>query len=177
MKLNKLWALLKKHKNISVMQGDSNQWIGDGCSAYPIYNLPDLNERVVQTLLDVKDDAWDNFMFKGNETVSFTEEDIIEEQFDLTPLSVELNYHGMNLMPLVGDERIFFIQTKYLKPFENTLLLSYYYREEAGGIIAVNEGLVLSAIIMPVNMSVDKEFEKTLYKLYDLTKREGGDAT
>lgn len=175
MKLNKLWSLLKQRKAITIYQGAVDQWIGDGFACYPVNNLPQLTERVMQTLLDINDDAWDKFAFFDKDEVQFTEEDFCEGQVDLTPLAVELNYHGMDLMPLVGDGRIFFIQTKYLKPFDNTLLLSYAYRKEAGGIIAVNERLIFSAAICPVSMSKDKVFEETLYKLYDLTRREGGD--
>ena len=173
MKINKIWALLKQRKAITIMQGESAQWIGDGYACYPVYNLPRLEERIVQTLLDIKDDAWDKFAFYEEESVSFAEEDLFKGQIDLSPLAIELNYHGMSLMPLVGDGMIIFIQTKYLKPFENTLLLTYAYRKEAGGIIAVNEGLLLSAVIMPVDMTKDKDFEKILSELYTLTSRAG----
>lgn len=176
MKINRLWSLLKQRKAITIMQGESAQWVGDGFSCYPVYNLPPLKERVMQTLLNVNDDTWDKFAFYEDSHVNFTEEDILEAQVDLEPLTVALHYHGMDVMPLVGGGKIYYIQTKYLKPFENTLLLSYAYRKEAGGVIAVNEGLLLSAIIAPVDMSKDKVFEETLYKLYDLTKREGGGA-
>ena len=176
MKINRLWSLLKQRKAITIMRGESAQWVGDGFSCYPVYNLPELTGRIMQTLLDIKDDAWDKFAVYKEYTVKFTEEDFYQEQIDLTPLSVELHYHGMDVMPLVGGGKIYYIQTKYLKPFENTLLLSYAYRKEAGGVIAVNEGLLLSAIIAPVDMSKDKVFEETLYKLYDLTKHQGGEA-
>lgn len=175
MKLNKLWALLKQRKAITIMQGEAAQWVGDGYACYPVYNLPPLKERVMQTLLDINDDAWDKFAFYEELGVKFTEEDFYADQVDLSPLAIELHYHGMDLMPLIGNGMIFFIQTKYLKPFENTLLLSYAYRKEAGGIIAVNEGLMLSAVIAPVAMKRDNVFEETLYKLYDLTKRQGGE--
>ena len=175
MKLNRLWSLLKQRKAITIMQGETAQWIGDGFACYPVYNLPRLTERVMQTLLDINDDTWDKFAFYEDNTVSFEEVDFDEEQIDLSPLAVELHYHGMDLMPLVGGGKILFIQTKYLKPFENTLLLSYAYRKKDGGVIAINEGLLLSAVIAPVDMSRDKAFEETLYKLYDLTKRNGGD--
>lgn len=175
MKLNRLWSLLKQRKAITIMQGEAAQWIGDGFACYPVYNLPQLTERVMQTLLDINDDTWDKFAFYGEDTVSFAEVDFDEKQIDLSPLTIELHYHGMNLMPLIGGGRIFFIHTKYLKPFDDMLLLSYAYRKEGGGIIAVNEGLLLSAVIAPVNMSGDKVFEETLYKLYDLAKRNGGD--
>lgn len=176
MKLNRLWSLLKQRKCISIAQGVVAQWVGDGYSLYPIYNLPKLGERVMQTLLDINDDAWDKFTVKEDDELKLSEEDIVEGQIDLSPLDVELHYRGMDLIPLIGGGKIYYIQSKYLKPFENALLLSYAYRKDSG-VIAVNEGLILSAFIMPVDVFRDKKFAETLYishlRLYESSDESG----
>ena len=59
-------------------------------------------------------------------------------------------------------------------PFADIDLLSYSYREK-GKIIAVNEGLLLSAVIAPVDMSRDTLLHETLYRLSELTKKLGGE--
>lgn len=42
------------------------------------------------------------------------------------------------------------------------------------GVIAVNEGMLLSALIVPVEVT-DPVFRETLYRLYDFTRRQAGE--
>lgn len=176
MKLNKLFALMKQRKRIVVAQGKTAQWVGDGYSLYPIYNLPKLTERTMQTLLDVSDDAWDKFTFEEHQVLYVSEEDFDEGQTDLTPLKITIHWKGGDFIPLVGDGRIYYIPLKYLKPFADDGLLSYSFRNKAragNGVIAVNEGLLLSGIIVPEVID-DPLYTETLYRIYDLTKRQVG---
>ena len=174
MKLSKLFALMKQRKRIVVMQGKTAQWVGDGNCLYPIYNLPKLTENTMRTLLDLSSDAWDKFTFEEHDVLSVSEEDFEEGQTDLRPLDFIFHWSGGTYFPLIGNGRIYFIQTKYLAPFADISLLSYSYRER-GKIIAVNEGLLLSAIIAPVDMSRDTLLHETLYRLSELTKKLGGE--
>ena len=41
-------------------------------------------------------------------------------------------------------------------------------------VIAVNEGMLLSALIVPVEVT-DPVFRETLYRLYDFTRRQAGE--
>lgn len=174
MKLNKLFALMKQRKRIVVAQGATAQWVGDGICLYPIYNLPRLTERTMQTLLDVSDDAWDKFTFEEHEFLYFSEEDFEKGQVDLEPMKISLHWKGCDYIPLMGSGKVFYIQAKYLKPFADDMLLSYSYRDDKQGVIAVNEGLLLSGLICPVQIN-DPVFVETLYRLYELTKRQGED--
>ena len=169
MKLSKLFALMKQHKRIVVAQGATAQWVGDGSVLYPVYNLPKLTERTMQTLLDLTGDAWDKFTFEEHEVLHVSEEDFEEGQTDLQPLDLYINWRGVEYFPLIGGGKIYYIKAKYLKPFADDTLLSYSARKD--NTIAVNEGLLLSAIIAPVDMSNDTLLQEMLYKLYDLTKR------
>lgn len=174
MKLSKLFALMKQRKRIVVAQGAAAQWVGDGVCLYPIYNLPMLTERTMQTLLDLSDDAWDKFTFEEHENLLFSENDFEEGQTDLTLLNISIHWKGGEYIPLIGSGRIFYIPAKYLKPFADETLLSYSYRGGArsgNGVIAVNEGLLLSAIICPIALD-DTLYIETLYRIYDLSKRE-----
>lgn len=170
MKLSKLFTLIKQHKRIVVAQGATAQWVGDGSVLYPVYNLPKLTERTMQTLLDLTGDAWDKFTFEEHEVLNVSEEDFEKDQTDLEPLNLYINWMGVEYFPLIGGGKIYYIKAKYLKPFSDDTLLSYSARKN--NMIAVNEGLLLSAIIAPVDVSKDTMLHETLYKLYDLTKRQ-----
>lgn len=173
MKISKLFALMKRRKRIVVMQGKTAQWVGDGVSLYPIYNLPKLSERTMQTILDINDDAWDKFTFDEYDVMRVSEDDFSEGQIDLQPMEIMLHWKGSDLIPLYGGGRIYFIMAKYLKPFTDAILLSYSWRKDEK-VIAVNEGMLLSALIVPVEVT-DPVFRETLYRLYDFTRRQAGE--
>lgn len=177
MKLSKLFSLMKQHKSVQIRQGRAAQWVGDSSSLYPIYNLPHLYESAIQELLGVSDDAWDKFKYEEYETMKYSEEDNIDGMYQLDRLKITICWSGKELIPLVGGGKIFFIQAKYLKPFDDIGLLSFWYREEPlrDGVIGVNEGMCLAGLVMPIVVD-DRLFVETLYRIYDLTKRQGGEA-
>ena len=176
MKLSKLFSLMKQHKSVQIRQGRAAQWVGDSSSLYPIYNLPQLNEAAIQELLGVSDDAWDKYKYEEYETMKYSEEDNIDGMYQLDRMKITLHWSGRTLIPLIGEEKIFFIQEKYLKPFDDDSLLSFWLRDDPaqiGGIIGINEGMCLGGLVMPVVVN-DMVFTETLYRIYDLTKRQAG---
>ena len=180
MKFKKIQTLLRQIKTIQIRHGESAQWIGDSAALYPIYNLPELNERAMQTILDIDDDAWDKFDFEEFPIMKLNEEDVIEDMEQLDRLGIILYWKGKELIPLVGDGKIYYIQSKYLKPFDDDMLLTYWLRNDPASlnpIIGVQEGMCLAGLVMPI-MIDDKVFCETLYRVYELTKREvyGGDS-
>lgn len=174
MKLNKLFTLLKSHKSVQIRHGEAAQWVGDASSLYPIYNLPKLNETSIQALLGVNDDAWDKYTYQEYPTMKISEEDIIKGMFQLDRMKITVHWNGKDLIPLTGNGKIYYIQAKYLKPFDDETLLSFWYRQDpaqSDGIIGVNEGMCIAAFIMPIEMA-DPVFVETLYRMYELTKRQ-----
>ena len=177
MKLSKLFSLMKQRKRITVSQGMTAQWVGDGTALFPIYNLPKLTENTMRTLLDLTDDAWDKYTFEEHNTVHVSEEDFEEGQVQLEPARLSIRWNGVEYLPLMGGGEIYYIQEKYLKPFADDTLLTFALRKGAlgGDLICVNEGLLLGAIIAPVDIGRDNVLQQTLYRVYDLTKRQAGE--
>ena len=177
MKLNKLFSLMKQHKSVQIRHGQAAQWVGDSSSLYPVYNLPPLSESAIQTLLGVSDDAWDKFAFDDYPTMKFSEDDTFRDMYQLERMKITLNWSGKSLIPLIGGGKIFFIQEKYLRPFDDDSLLSFWFRDDPvqiGGIIGINEGMCLGGLVMPIIVK-DRVFIETLYRVYALTKRQAGE--
>lgn len=105
MKLSKLFSLMKQRKRITVSQGMTAQWVGDGTALYPIYNLPQLTESTMRTLLDLTDDAWDKYTFEEHNTVHVSEEDFEEGQVQLEPARLSIRWNGVEYLPLMGGEK------------------------------------------------------------------------
>ena len=161
-------------KSIQVRHGQDVQWIGDSSSLYPVVGLPPLNERAMQTILDIDDDKWDKYDFEDHPTMILNEEDVIEGMTQLEPLDITLRWKGREIMPLIVNGEVYYIQVKYLKPYDDERLLTYYLRNDpavASPIIGIQEGLCLAGLVMPIKMD-DKVFCETLYRVYEPTKRE-----
>ncbi|MBR3421530.1 MAG: hypothetical protein IKG98_05650 [Ruminococcus sp.] len=149
MKLSAIWALLKKRKTAVIQKSADTQWVGDGYAAYPIYVLPDLDNKTMQILLDVKDEAWESFNVRLSYAPPFCEEDFEIGEKEMRELDVTINYHGSELIPLTVGDEIYFIQAQYLKPFNDFEPLFFLRRNRASQLIAVKEGMLLRGVLAP----------------------------
>lgn len=173
MKLNKIFSLLKQRKSVIIAVGETAQWIGDGQAMYPVYDLPELKENNLQALLDLSDKEWDKYTCERHDHLNFSEDDFVTGQVSLSELSVNVNYKGKQLIPLIGAGRIYFVSVKYLKPFGDVpLTFSFRAKGSRGeGVIAVIEGMLLRGVIAPEEV-IDTVFTETVYKIYALAKRQ-----
>lgn len=165
MKVSKIWSLFKKRRSIVVMEGKDCKWIGDGIAAYSITNLPIIDSRIMQTLLDVSDKAWDNFEYEERE-VTFDENDFVAGEIELKEMPISIWYKDMELILLEGSNKIFFIQSKYTEPIRDTEYLSFSYRPYDKVVVARN-GMFITGVICPVNLA-DTDFNQVISKIYNL---------
>lgn len=174
MKISAIWALLKKRKTILIQKGIDTLWVGDGVAAYPIYTIPTLDKNIMQTLLDVGDDAWSSFTVSEQDFVSFDTEDNVIGERELRVTGLLINWRGVTLMPLTDGNELYYIQTRYLKPFNDFEPLFCFRRTGSlgGGYIAVKEGMLLRGVMMPYELiSADEEnYLEALRETYDRTK-------
>lgn len=174
MKISAIWALLKKRKTILIQKGIDTLWVGDGVAAYPIYTIPTLDKNIMQTLLDVGDDAWSSFTVSEQDFVSFDTKDNVLGERELRATGLMINWRGVALMPLTDGNELYYIQTRYLKPFNDFEPLFCFRRTGSlgGGYIAVKEGMLIRGVILPYELiSADEEnYLEALRETYDRTK-------
>ena len=152
-----------------IHNGDNAQWIGDGFASYPIYSLPYLSEESMQMLLSVDFDAWSKYTYDYISKVPFSEEDFTSDEISLSELEVEISYRGCDMILLSDGARVYYIEKKYLKPF-NDFEPVFLYRSEKK-MIAVKEGMLLRGMIMPHYFAdvSKKELLDELRKAYLMT--------
>ena len=170
MKLSAIWSLLKQRKRVVVHKGEDAQWVGDGYASYPIYSLPELNEENIRILLDVKEDAWDKFTCGFYPDVPFAEFDNGLCDRELQPLGISIFFRGKALLPLTDGHTLYYIEEKYLKPFNDFGPL-FSYRPHGGfdeGIILLKEGMLLRGVAAPYypNELEGQELMEALRKVY-----------
>lgn len=170
MKISAIWALLKKRKTAVIQKSADTQWVGDGYAAYPIYALPDLNNNTMQLLLDVKDEAWESFSVHVKKGTPFSEEDSEFGEKEMRELDITINYHGSELIPLAVGEEIYFVQSQYLKPFNDFEPLFFLRGNRASQLIAVKEGMLLRGVIAPYYFDAAGE-ELFVNALRNITRR------
>ena len=147
MKMKAVQSLLSSGKRAILFHGDE-QWIGDGYAAYPLHGLPRLEKDNLKAFLDCNEKQWEKF-FVQEEKLPFSIEDNILEETDLEYIGLMIRYAECDLIPLIGAGHIYFIQNKYIRPLTEDI--TFHLRRTDGGqyCIAVKEGLILRAVIMP----------------------------
>lgn len=169
MKLNSILSLLKQRKRVVIHNEDNAQWIGDGFASYPIYSLPYLSEESMQMLLGIDFEAWSKYTYDYISKVPFSEEDFTSDEISLSELEVEISYRGCDMILLSDGARVYYIEKKYLKPF-NDFEPVFFYRS-CEKMIAVKEGMLLRGMIIPHYFAdvSKKELLDELRKAYLMT--------
>lgn len=175
MKLKKIEQIIKAAKRIAVFESPECQWIGDGHSLYPIYDLPHLSQDEFFTLFDIPDSQRGKFIFTVSELPShFNFEDSDASELLLKREDFTLNIQGRTLEILPSQCGLTFIDTKYLKPFsgtENGFDLAERISEDGMPYIAVKDGLFLIGIVLPFDLHDDERLIKTLKNLKFLAEK------
>lgn len=144
MKLSKLWALLKASKYITKWEGSDTEWLSDGRAFFPVYGLPTLTEQALRTMLDVDEEKWTSYSYREEGELPFSDLDNFQDDEELHVCKVTFTVWGVEFLALTRGLDIYLINVKKLKPLEDGL--SFYFRD---GYIAVKEGMVLRAVLMP----------------------------
>ena len=163
MKLKQIEAILKKNKNVHILEWGEGQWLGDGVALYPVYGMPYLTEENLLTMWDIpesKRSSWHFFPRAELPGIDLCDtvpgEHIIERT--LFPICVK----GATVEPLKTESGAVFIDERYLRPFDN-LENGYelYARTTPSGTtyIAVKSGYSLVGVIMPMTVVNEKFLE------------------
>lgn len=169
MKLKTVFQLLKAKRRIILYESDDGQWIGDGSAAFPLHGLPSMKPENLRSLLDVTEKQFAQINV-SSEAVPFSIEDNTVGEVTLTYCGMAINYRGYELIPLTSGTKIYYIQSRYIKPFGDIENVYYSLRELENGraCIAVKEGFLLRAVIAPYDVLTD-EFVSILNKIYGMS--------
>lgn len=156
MKLSKIGALCKAYKRFVVYNvGHGMQWISDGYAAYPLCDLPPLEEDNVFAIFDIPEDKRGKMYFDERQGVptgmSFA--DAVQDEVEIKPYSIGIIWQGAIYYPCKSREGILFVDKKYLSPFEDGVVLYERWAENGTPYIAAKRGMLLEGVITPAGIA------------------------
>lgn len=165
MKFKKISSLCSKTKSYVLYDkqdstGKNTQWLGDGCAAYPLNGLPQLDEDSLCKMFDITEKQRDSMVISRrawDERINADDTDPRETVVEEMELGITCK--GRELIPLMGRDGIIFIDSKYISPLEDEMgMLEMYERKTDNGqtYIVAKAGLLIWAVIFPVEPVNDK---------------------
>lgn len=131
------------------------QWLGDGCSAYPLSGLPVLDESNLCAMFDIPEKKRLKCSFSRKPMPdSLNVEDYARGEQTLYDEWPTVEHNGYVVKPLSTNDSIMFVQTGYLSPLEDMAdYLRFYKRVNDAGqrYIVAKNGMEIVAVIMPVD--------------------------
>ena len=155
MKFSKIAALAKREKTAILMRdADGVQWLGTGSAAYMLGGVPPLDTDTVLTVMGVPEDkksTW--FSVEKEDRGKLLENDVPgEEEVTADNAGISVIYGGKLLMPIYTMMGMVWIDAELLAPTDRKEAgyRRFFIRcmENGTRVVAVKEGLVLTAVIM-----------------------------
>lgn len=151
---------------------DKCQWVSNGVAAYPLHNMPWLDEETLFAIFDVPADKRDKYTFRSADlsSVALDFSDNAPQEKVLERDMLQLCMDGREVEPLKSTHGIIFLDTQFLKPFADEQSMELYERCTKSGetYIAVKSGLLLLGVIMPMKVLNDT-FVEMLTELTNLS--------
>lgn len=173
MKLKDIAKLCAKTHSIGISEVSGTQWLGNGYAAYPVFNLPPLDEDTAPAVLDFDEEKAKTLTVRYVDLQS--KFDLREENDDeeaLTAVLLRFLYRGETLDAWQTESgRIVLVDPTYTKPYfadESSVPMFYLRHGEHGDYIVGKSGMFVTAIIMPRELDT-KEADDLRGKFYRLT--------
>lgn len=154
--------------------GEIEQWMGDGCAAYPITGLPYLDMDNICAMFDIGDKKREKMvMSHGKVPENLCFDDLAPGEVRVEDPKLRVCYEGREYLPLRMRNGIVMIREKYLTPLDDLEYMSLFVRRtEAGGVYVVAKiGMMVQAVIMPVEGLISEGFVERLEELTEQCRR------
>lgn len=163
MKLKTIASIFNSNKHLIIFTTpEGEQWICNGIAMYSLHGMPHLTPEIALRIFDVPPDKHDKWICKESEMPLFIDfEDNTSEEVDIEPLKINLKWHGNTHWLFQDGQRIYSINSDYIKPLlDEPDYLTYHKRETDNGgfVLACKVGLELKAIICPVLLHDNEDF-------------------
>lgn len=167
MRLKQIAALCKESGAIilydrETSDGDTDQWIGDGHSSYPIFGLPYMEMDHIVNIFDLSEKKQEKIITRHEhvpQTMNFNDTDPNEIHVEPAPFTI--NYAGRTIMAVSTPGGLSYIQHKYVWPLAQEYDgVEIFRRESTGGgeYFAIKTGLMLVGIALPYTGHLNDKF-------------------
>lgn len=188
MKIKAMATLAKKsHTIISIFvnlsaTGEVVQWLSDGVACYPLRGMPILTKNQIFRLFDIpekdiKQFSYKEIQVKGREAAIFIDFDESDESNKLCYSPLTIMYMGDNYIPFYyAAGAMLAINTHSLQPLTKADDSPVYVMrrkiaetgEWFGDMIAIKKGLLLEALIAPIQLHTDSGLGELLVRVGSL---------
>ena len=173
MKIKKLASIVSRAKQLYLYDSASGrQWAGIGSALYLLpENLPKMDTEQLTGIMDIKPQKAAEFFIATASPSTMPDGD---SSYDETELLYDLTrgiiWDGTDILPLqTPGGGIYYIPFKQLDPVTDTAQPGLYLRTWGGApVIAVKDGLFLSALIRPLQFT--PQFSPWLFSIAHGTK-------
>lgn len=144
------------------MDKDGFQWLGDGSSMYPLFDMPLFTETSFCAAFDIDKRKRDlmSIAFASQLPEGIDTHDVCDaEQEAAAAQNLAIEVNRQRYIPYVTQLGIKFVDDEYLKPLkdvENGLQMFERYDNRGHMYFAAKSGLALQAIIMPARIINEK---------------------
>lgn len=159
MKFSKIAALAKRAKTAILMRdADGVQWLSIESAAYKLDGMPLLDGDTVLTVLGVPSESREKWLAVERDGAEKLLENDAPGELEITAddAGVSIIYGGKLLAPIYTMEGMLWIDAELLAPTDKKepgyRRFFLRERENGGRMIAVKEGMILTAIIMEYSM-------------------------
>lgn len=157
MKLKDIAKLCAKTHSIGISELRGTQWLGNGDAAYPVFNLPPLDEDTAPAVLDFDEEKAKTLTVRY---VDFQSKFDLREKNDdeeaLTAVLLRFLYKGETLDAWQTESgRIVLVDPTYTKPYfadESSVPVLYLRRADRGDYIVGKSGMFVTSMIMPYEL-------------------------
>ncbi len=153
MNFDKIKAICKKTKHISLFDTEDYQWLGDEFAIYPLYEHPEYNKDTIASVLSLDEKKKAEMIYHIGDMPAYI--DCSDSAVSDKPCEIfGINIQCMNraVIPLITTEGLKLIETKYIQPVINSEFVFYERKMPNGRLyIILKVGFVLEAIITPCN--------------------------
>ena len=168
MKLKTIATLFAKNKHLMLINdNDGQQWVSNGFAIYKLQGLPKMSTDNVLRIFDIPPEKQPQWLCSESdefENLSLADSYDGDLEVDQHPLKVEW-YDGDKFWNFYHEGRIYAINEKYIKPLmDEAGGITFWKRETKSGAfcLAVRNGFMVIAIIMPARLHQDEVFVSTI---------------
>ena len=162
MEIKKIIGLCKRSNVLHLIDYGDVQWLSDGYSMYPLFDLPRFDEETICRTFDISEKKAAKMAIRYDEQppAAFCLDDDVEGE---APCDFDDELFG-GVIPVQTSQGVMFIRRDHLSPFndtaQDTLQLFERHSKSGNTYFAVKIGFMLMGIVTPYNCINDRFVER-----------------
>lgn len=176
MKISKIIGLCKSSRTLNLHNDELNQiqWISNGSAIFPLMDMPRFDCQSLCNTYDISDSQQSKMTIKENVKMpnSFDYSDSASRENEIKKLPFSIRYGAYDTVLFETSYGVMFVESDLLSPLSDysDVNLKYYERYTLADLpyLAVKNGFVLIALVLPLDNMTDSKFYEDFKVLNNL---------